>query len=331
MSRIQNILLFSFSLIGDTVLSTAVLSPLQKHFPDARISILVGPGASGTLQGDDRLSEIIIYDRRCLHAGIRGKFRLLRELRDRKFDLVVDLRDSFWARFAGGVHWGMPLSRRFTTQYRESHAVDRYLGILRAHGVESRDATPDLNITSEEKQAADIFLSRNDIDDMDMIVGIHPGGNWPYKLWPPERFAALGDLINRNYGAKTLIFAGPDEKSLQRQVVEMMESSPIPVEGVGLREVAALIGQCHLYIGNDTGPMHIAAAMGTPVVAIFGPTDAGRSGPYGKRHVVVSKPIECSPCHPGFRPGGCKRGSCRAMEAVSVEQVAEAVERMLNS
>ena len=110
-----------------------------------------------------------------------------------------------------------------------------------------------------------------------------------------------------------------------------MKSKPILVKDVGLRELAALIQRCHLYIGNDTGPMHIAAAVRTRVIAIFGPTSAIRSGPYGSEHTVIAESIECNPCHPGSNPGGCERGICRAMVAVSISQVAEAVGRNLSN
>jgi heptosyltransferase-2 len=328
-SSVKRILIFSFSHIGDAVLSTAVLSPLQKRFPDARISILVGPKVGEVFRGDVRFSELIIYDNHGLHAGLGGKLRLIRELNARKFDLSIDLRDSFWSHLTGGVHWGIPLSQRFTSRYRESHAVDRYLCILRARGLESENAAPKIHLSSE-KQWADDFLSRNGVTARDMVIGIHPGGGWPYKLWPTKRFAALGDLLSQKYDARVLVFAGPDEASLQDEVVNSMKSSPILVKDVGLREMAALIQRCYLYVGNDTGPMHIAAAVGTRVVAIFGPTDASRSGPYGNGHIVIARTVGCNPCHPGSRPGGCKRGNCLAMEAVSLEQVAEAVERILN-
>jgi len=312
------------------VLSTAVIPPLQRHFPDVNISILVGPKAWELFQGDDRLSELIVYDNRGVHAGLGGKLRLIRELNARKFDLSIDLRDSLWSRFISGVHWGIPLSQRFTSRYRASHAVDRYLCILRAHGVESDGAAPKIHLLPSEEQLAADFLSRNGVAARDTVIGIHPGGGWSYKLWPTERFAALGDLLSQRCSAKVLVFAGPDEASLQDQMVNLMRSSPIPVKDIGLRELAALIHRCYLYVGNDTGPMHIAAAVGTRVIAIFGPTDASRSGPYGNEHVVIAKGIGCSPCHPGRRPGGCKRVNCLAMEAVSLEQVAQAAERILN-
>lgn len=329
-SSIENILIFSFSHIGDAVLSTAVLSPLEKHFPDARISMLVGPIAQEMFRGDGRLSEIIVYDNRGRHAGLSGKIRLIRELNARKFDLSIDLRDSLWSRFVAGARWGAALSRRLRKDYKKSHAVERYLDILRSHGVDPEGAAPELQLLPAEKRFAADFLQQNDISSQDMVIGIHPGGGWQYKLWPIERFAALGDLLSQNHGAKVLVFAGPDETSLQDQMTGLMRSPPILVKDIGLRELAALIQRCALYVGNDTGPMHIAAAVGTRVIAIFGSTSARRSGPYGWEHVVISKSIGCSPCHPGPRPGGCKLGKCLAMEAVSIGEVSQVVERILN-
>lgn len=329
-SSIKDILIFSFSHIGDAVLSTAVLSPLQKHFPDARISMLVGPKAQEMFRGETRLSEIIVYDNRGRHAGLSGKIGLLRELNSRKFDLSIDLRDSLWSRFVAGARWGAALSRRFRKDYKESHAVERYLNILRAHSIDSEGAVPELQLLPSEERFAIDFLSQNGVSSQDLVIGIHPGGGWQYKLWPIERFAALADLLSENHGAKVLVFAGPDETSLQDHIAELMKSSPILVRDVGLRELAALIQRCALYVGNDTGPMHIAAAVGTRVVAIFGSTSARRSGPYGWEHVVISKAIGCNPCHPGRHPGGCKLGKCLAMEAVSIGEVSEVVERILN-
>ena len=329
--RVESILIFSFSHIGDAVLSTCVIPPLQRHFPDARISVLVGPKSCNILWGDVRISELIIYDNRGAHAGLSGKRRLIRELKTRKFDLIVDLRDSFWSRFIDGTRWGMPSSRRYTASYRESHAVDRYLGILSAHGVESEGAAPEIRLLKSEERSAAAFLSRNGVLERNMIIGIHPGGGWSYKLWPVERFAALGEFLSQRYGAKILVFSGPDEAPLQEQMAYLMKSTPILVKDVGLRELSALIQRCNIYIGNDTGPMHIAAAVGTRVIAIFGPTSAVRSGPYGSQHIVIAESIECSPCHPGRRPGGCNLDTCMAMEAVSVSRVAEAVGRNLSN
>ena len=133
---------------------------------------------------------------------------------------------------------------------------------------------------------------------------------------------------------------GPNERKLQAQVADMMTSplnppyqggmdiSPILVKTENLREIAALIAACDVYIGNDTGPMHIAAAVGTPVVALFGSTNHIRSGPYGERHKVVQSGMDlgCNPCHPGRHPGGCGAGRCAVIDGIAVEQVLAAVE-----
>jgi ADP-heptose:LPS heptosyltransferase len=273
---------------------------------------------------------VIVYDNRNIHVGLKGKLKLIRDLNSRKFDLVMDLRDSFWSRFIKGIRWGMPFMPRLTQRYKKSHAVARYLDILSNHSVKTGSASPGIKLLPHETDFADEFLTKHGVDVCDLVIGIHPGGGWTYKLWDVEKFAILADELNRVYNAKLLIFAGDDEHKLQERMISLMKSPPITVRNLKLRELAALIQRCHLYIGNDTGPMHIAAAVGTQVIAIFGPTDAGRSGPYGSQHVVVSETVKCSPCHPGSNPGGCNRGRCLALESISPERAIRVAERILN-
>jgi heptosyltransferase-2 len=328
--KADSILIVSFSHIGDAVLSTAVIHPLQRQFPNAKISIMLGPKAWEILWGDIRLNEIIIYDNRGQHAEIKEKIRLTKEIKAKKFDLIIDLRDSFWSRFMGGKRWGMPSIKRFDRTYNELHAVDRYLNVLHNHGIDETGGIPEIMLLDYEKQEAIDFLNKHQIKSNRTIIGIHPGGSWQYKLWKLDRFANLGDIVSERYDAKVLVFAGPDEKELQDQLYERMRYKPILVKDIGLRKLAALIQQCDLYIGNDTGPMHIASAVGTRVLSIFGSTNANRSGPYGNGNVVISTKIDCSPCHPGRHPGGCRRVSCLAMDSISLRQVSDVVGRILN-
>lgn len=326
----RNILVFSFSRIGDVVLSTAVIPPLQRAFPSARISFLVGSKSWEILWGDIRISELIIYDSKGVHKGLAGKLKLLRKLRVKKFDLVVDLRDSLLSRLIGTRRWGLPLMERFNPEYRQLHAVDRYLDVLQINGIKDILSLPEIQILPYEKEQAKEFLLQRDIKEKDLLIAIHPGGSWKYKLWPVKKFAELGDIIAKKYEAKILVFTGPDEIELQDQMSKMMNSKPIFIKDIGLRQLAAIIQRCQLYIGNDTGPMHIAAAVGTRVISIFGSTDAKRSGPYGDGHIVISKKIDCSPCHPGSHPGKCNRGSCAAIDSIQLDQVAYIVERIMS-
>ena len=317
----NKILVSSFSFIGDAVLSTAVIQPLRQHFPDAHITFLVGPRAFDLLSNDPQLDATLVYDNRGEHAGLKGRMRLIKTLRRDRFDLVVNLRDSLTARCIGTAHWGMGRGDG------NRHAVNRYLEVLRKHGVDTTDAHPRLQLTGAERDRARCFLEKNGIASEKLLIGIHPGGNWEYKLWDARNYAQLANVLCKEKNAAILLFTGPNERELQSQVAATMDAAPILVKTENLRHLAALIAACDVYIGNDTGPMHIAAAVDTPVVALFGSTNHIRSGPYGEKHTVVQSGIDlgCNPCHPGRQPGGCGAGSCAVIDGIPVAQVVEAV------
>ncbi len=318
---LKKILVFSFSFIGDAVLSTSVIQPLRKHFPDAHITFLVGPRAFDLLATDPNIDATRVYDNRGEHAGWKGRLRLIRTLRLEKFDLVVNLRDSLMARCIGAEHWGIARGEG------NRHAVTRYLEVLQRHGVDTTKAHPLVALTEAERTAAHNFLAEGGLKSEGLRIGIHPGGNWEYKLWDGQNYADVASILAERLDATILLFAGPNERALQAQVAEKMDVPPIFIKTDDLRHLAALISTCDVYIGNDTGPMHIAAAVGTPVVALFGSTSHIRSGPYGDTHTVVQSGINlgCNPCHPGRRPGGCGAGSCEVIAGIRVEQVLNAV------
>ena len=319
----KKILVFSFSFIGDAVLSTAVIQPLRKHFPDAHITFLVGPRAVELLATEPNIDATRVYDNRGEHAGWKGRLRLIKTLRRDKFDLVVNLRDSLTARCIGAEHWGMVRGES------NRHAVTRYLEVLQKHGIDTTDAYPHLQLTEDEQATVHRFLTEAGITSERLLIGIHPGGNWVYKLWDVEKYASVANALCKEQNAAILLFAGPNERALQTQVSEIMDISPLLVKTENLRHLAALISVCDAYIGNDTGPMHIASAVDTPVVALFGSTNHIRSGPYGDKHTIVQSGINlgCNPCHPGRHPGGCGAGSCAVIDGITVEQVLARVER----
>jgi len=269
----QKILVFSFSFIGDAVLSTAVIQPLRKHFPDAHITFLVGPRAFDLLAAEPNIAATLVYDNRGEHAGWRGRLRLVKTLRHQKFDLVVNLRDSLTARGIGAEHWGLVQGES------HRHAVTRYLEVLQRHGVDTSDAHPHLQLTENEQTTAHRFLADIGIPSDQLRIGIHPGGNWAYKLWNAKHYAQVASVLAKKRDAAILLFAGPHERDLQNKVAESVDVPLIPIETEHLRHLAALIAMCDVYIGNDTGPMHIAAAVGTTVGERVGSTKHMRSGP----------------------------------------------------
>ena len=319
----KKILVFSFSFIGDAVLSTAVIQPLRRHFPDAHITFLVGPRVFDLLAtANPNIDATVVYDNRGEHAGWKGRLRLIKTLQLGKFDLVVNLRDSLMARCIGAEHWGMARGDS------NRHAVTRYLEVLQRQGVDTINAHPLLELTEAERTAARHFLAEAGRTSEQLLIGIHPGGNWEYKLWDAKNYANVASILAEKLDAAILLFAGPNERELQSKVTEMMDVPPLLVKTDDLRHLAALISACDVYIGNDTGPMHIAAAVRTPVVALFGSTNHIRSGPYGDKHTVIQSGINlgCNPCHPGRHPGGCRAGSCAVIAGITVEQVSAAVE-----
>ena len=319
---LKKILVFSFSFIGDAVLSTVVIQPLRRHFHDAHITVLIGPRALDLLATDPNIDATLIYDNRGEHSGWKGRLRLIKTLRRDKFDLVVNLRDSLTARCIGAEHWGMVRGES------NRHAVTRYLEVLQKRGIDTTGAHPHLQLTEAEQTAAHGFLAEAGWTSEQLLIGIHPGGNWVYKLWDAENYARVANALVGKRNAAILLFAGPNERELQAQVANMMDIPPILVQTEDLRHLAALIAACDVYIGNDTGPMHIAAAVDTPVVALFGSTNPIRSGPYGDKHTIVESGMDlgCNPCHPGRNPGGCGAGSCEVIAGITVEQVLEVVE-----
>jgi ADP-heptose:LPS heptosyltransferase len=327
----MKILVFSFSHIGDAVLSTAVIEPLRRRFQGCEIFFLVGPAAMEIIEGDKSIDGFIVYDKRETHRGLVGKFRLVQALRQEHFDLVVDLRDSLWSRFTGSKRWGLRIRGR--GRGKPIHAVTRYLEALKAHGLEVDGASPSLSLSESERKFASDFLAQHGIKINELLIGLHPGGGWEYKLWNANKFAQLADELIEKFKAKVLLFAGPKEESLQQHIMGLMSHRPIAIRVSNLRYLAALLECCKLYIGNDSGPMHIATAVKTPVTSLFGSTDYRRSGPYGSDNKVILSGVNlgCNPCHPGKHPGGCQAGYCIVINIISVDQVMQAVEARMYS
>ena len=204
--------------------------------------------------------------------------------------------------------------------------------ILKIWDVDTANAQPFLKLTEAERIAAHNFLVEAGLKSERLLIRIHPGGNWEYKLWDGKNYADVASILAEKFNATILLFAGPNERELQMQVAQMMDNPPLLVTTESLRHLAVLILACDVYVGNDTRPRHVAAAVDTPVVALFGSTNHIRSGPYGDKHIVVQSGIDlgCNPCHPGRDPGGCGAGSCEVIAGITVEQVLEAVEIVMS-
>ncbi len=362
----RRILIIKPSALGDIVHTLPVLNLLRRRWPDAHISWLIGSAFAGLVQGHPQLNEVITFDRnRFARAWYKPPalidfVRFVRDLKRRKFDLVIDLQGLFrsgWftsmtgAAVRVGFANARELAHFFYTHHvpihsMEQHAIDRYLAITDALGCGREPVEFNLSIDAADHARVDELLG-----GATRFALILPGTNWPTKRWPAERFAELIAPLRGEFGLTSVIAGGPDvseiaevifrsRPDLEARVSPDSYAAPGVNAGLGsdaangvlnlvgqtsLRELVALIDRATVVVANDSGPMHIAAAMNKPLVTIFGPTNPTRTGPYRRDDSVVRVDIPCSPCY----SRKCSHISC--MKWLAVDAVLAQIRRQLAS
>lgn len=301
--------------IGDAVMSEPALSALRELFPAAEITLLVKPAIAELLTGHPALNRMLVYEDRGRHAGLAGKWALAGTLGRMGFDLAVLFQNAFEAAllaFLAGIprRYGYATDGRgillshpvaVPTRPEIAHQVHYYLNVLRPLGAGEPAKAPRLFLSEQEEQALNRRLAEAGIGRSDVVLGVNPGSTYgTAKRWLPERFAETTDRLVRDCGSgnvRAVIIGARGEESLAYGIAERMQAKPVILAGqTSIRELMAAVKRCSLFLTNDTGPMHIAAAFGVPVVAIFGPTDSRTTSPFGAGHAIIRHPVECSPC-----------------------------------
>ncbi len=317
-ASIRRLLVRGPNWIGDAVMSEPALAALRELFPTAEITLLVKPAIAELLRGHPALQRILVYEDPGRHVGITGKWTLAGTLRRLRFDLAILFQNAFEAAlvtFLAGIprRYGYATDgRRFLLsdpiavpeRMKIGHQVQYYLDMLRPLGSERPAGSPRLFLSHEEVQAMDQRLAEAGVDDSDLLVGLNPGSTYgSAKRWLPERFAETADRLSQEQGmqsgrrVRVVIVGARGEEALGRAIADRMQVKPIQLSGrTTMRELMAVIKRCDLFLTNDTGPMHLAASFGVPVVALFGPTDSRTTSPFGSGHTIVRHPVECAPC-----------------------------------
>jgi heptosyltransferase II len=316
--------------VGDAVMSLPALEQVRREFSHAQIILLVVPWVSGVYEECEYIDELILYERHGKHRGIRGKIQLIQEIRQRDFDAALLFQNAFEAAFlawlsgirlrAGydrdGRRWLLTHPIRIDPRIQHLHQcyyyldlIDQLLGRTRTaleladpgHH-ENRPVLPRADISipvgPSRKEAARQRLKQSGTTLQKRLVGVNPGAYFgSAKRWLSDRFAELLDrLIERN-NAEVVIFGASNELQLAQDIQSHMRCQPLIFSGkTSLAELIAMISVCDLFITNDSGPMHLAAALQVPTLAIFGPTDENATGPMSPTAVLVKKKVECSPC-----------------------------------
>ncbi|MCD6353882.1 MAG: glycosyltransferase family 9 protein, partial [Proteobacteria bacterium] len=210
---------------------------------------------------------------------------------------------------------------------KKMNRVEKNLFLIKSLELEVANHDPIIPISDKDREFADTFIPAQETSSLRRLIIMHPGSSLstPYKRWNHHRFSQLADTLIQKYQAKIFFTAGKDEWPLIKSITDQMtESDYVLCRTETLTQLAEIIRRCDLYIGNDTAPMHLAAFLGTPVIAIFGPTDPVENAPYGKGEVImIRKDVSCNPC----RKRECQKGLC--MDAIEVKDVVESVERIL--
>jgi lipopolysaccharide heptosyltransferase I len=343
---IKRILIIRLSAVGDVVRTLPSLGVLKKNFPVAKLVWLVEEKSSDLLLGQPELNEVIVFPRAAWGKSLaRGKWwsfakeflGFIKKLRRDRFDLVVDfhgiLKSGLLSVLTGAeVRVGFEKGfckemNHFFNNWRVSLPSDRMSRfernrrLLEGIGLDTADSSFRLSVSSKDSEYITGFLKKHDLLARYPLVALHPGTSEKtlYKRWFPESYASLADRLVKELGASVILTWGPGERETAKQVHSLMKSPCVILCRTSLKQLAGIYQHCHLYVGGDTGPMHIASLMGVPVVAIYGPTDPVINAPYeGTPFVQVRKDLPCSPC----RDRDCQRLDC--LKAVRNEEVLKA-------
>ena len=331
----QRFLIVRLSAIGDCIHSLPLLCALRKAYPDAFIAWMIEGRTGDLLEGHPALDRLVRVRRKWLKSP-RAVLRLRRELRDMKFDVAIDsqglTKSAVAARLSGarrrigfrGVD-GRELSPWLNNDLVEptaTHVIDRNLELLRPLGIARAEVEFCLPDSAPDAQMAETCIAALALSRGYAIV--NPGAGWPSKLWAPDRYAAVARYLGEKRGLPTLVvWAGDQEKTWAESIVSGSAGFAHLAPATTLTQLAALLRRARLFVGSDTGPLHLAAAVGTRCVGLFGPMPGERNGPYGPGHVVVQKALLTGSSRER------RQADNASMLAITVEDVCAACDEIL--
>lgn len=335
----NRILIVKLSSIGDVIHALPVAAALRRRYPQAYLAWAVGPAAADAVTGNPHLDETLVIGGGAEGAGVcalpplTAPAALRRRLREKQFDVTVDMQGLFKSAllaFLTGARDRIGFrnyqegtfllnNRRVVPDRRDVHAVEGYFGFARALDAPVEPVDFTIAVSAQEEAEAAALLR-----EIEHPIALIPGARWLSKRWPPGCFAAVADALAEETGGRGVIIGARSDAPLAAAIAAAATTPLLDLTGrTTLKQCAAVLRRCRLVIANDTGPMYLAAAMGAPTVAVFGPTDASRLGPYGEGHARVWAHLACAPC---------RRRECaplRCMEAVTPDQVVAAARRLL--
>jgi lipopolysaccharide heptosyltransferase I len=344
----QRICIIKPSSPGDIIHALPVLRGLRRRYPDAHLAWLVATSFANLIEADPALDEIIPFDRRRFGrigrslAVMRDFLRFIRELRQRRFDLIIDLqgllRSGFLAAASGAKHRiGPREAREFAWMFYNqriprgdpnAHAAARNYAVAEMLGFPDGPLDFSIALTHEDRQHAVLLLAQAGLPAEGPYVVLVPATRWETKCWPVERYGRLAGMIRQKHGLASILVGGASDIDAGQNAADASDGAAHNLCGkTTLRQLAALIDRAALVVTADSTPMHVAAAHGRPLVALFGPTNPNRTGPYGRLDDVLRLELDCSPCY--LRKISQCPHQHRCMNDMTLEKVARAIDERL--
>lgn len=337
----DKILIRSTNWIGDAIMTTPAVRTIRQNFPDSDITLLALPWVADVFAACPHIDHIFLYHKNGRHQGLRGKIRLASELWAENFDLTILLQNAFEAALITTLA-RIPIRAGYTTDGRgillthgvhkhsdigSKHQVHYYQEMLRGLGLQPGPDILELFLKPSAIQEAEVLLEKA-VQGRDVpIIGLNPGAAYgPAKRWPVQKYGELGRQLATATDGLILIFGTEEDQEAAAEISEAAGERVLDLTGkTSLAVALALIARCHTFVTNDSGLMHVAAALRTPLVAIFGSTDHIATGPYSDKATIIRKPLDCSPCMKTH----CPKEHFQCMEQITVDEVAEAALKYL--
>ncbi len=307
LSRVKNILIIMMGGIGNMIFLTPALKALRKALPSSTFSFLLGPyGAEKVVKGSHYIDKKIIVEPDEF-TGLSVNIKLIRQLKKQDFNLSITstgtnpLKSGLLCALAGIKYRlgenirGKGLFYNLKIPFdRNRHEVESNIQLIQRLGVEVDDRSLFIQRSEENKNSAQKYFTQHNLEGK-LVVGMHPGSGIHqagFKRWPKDKFSQLADWLINDMGASVILFGGTEETELANEIKDIMQSTPLIMAGkTTLAETAALIEKCRLFFSNDSGLLHVACAVDTPAIGLFGPTSSNRTGPYSGSSSVISKDL----------------------------------------
>ncbi|HOW34936.1 MAG TPA: glycosyltransferase family 9 protein [Candidatus Omnitrophota bacterium] len=319
-SKIKNILVVSLSNLGDVILTFPVVDILKENFPVANLHVVVGPKAKSFFKDNPHIAKVHIFNK---HDSGINQLRWVLHLRKEQFDLAVDLRNTAIPILAGAKCF-TPL---WTVRAKHMHMKQKHLNRLKTVFQFARESKERyaLFISDADKKYIDILL-RSDGVAQERFIAVGPGAANTAKRWPKESFAQVCDRINQELKIKIVFVGDQADKEIAKEILGKMKTRAVNACGsTSLTQLAALLSRACLTLVNDSAIMHMASYLDVPTLAIFGPTDPAKYGPWGTKAKVIQRDIYCVPCE----KSGCQYGH-ECMSDIQPSEVYEGAKVMIN-